>query len=107
MPTRAPSRRLLVALAAVLVAVAALGFAASARSGAAAPTVRELVGQRLVVAFGGTSASAALLDRVRRGEVGGVILFGDNVTGPAQLRALTSRLQATARAAGRPPLLVA
>ena len=50
---------------------------------------------------------ASLLGRVSRGEIGGVILFGGNVTGPAQVRALTKRLQETARAAGRPPLIVA
>ena len=36
-----------------------------------------------------------------------MILFGGNVTSEAQLRALTTTLQAAARAAGRPPLLVA
>jgi beta-N-acetylhexosaminidase len=107
MSTRVSSRRLLVGLAALLAAaVAPVGSASSSGSRAVAPTVRELVGQRLVVAFRGTTPSAALLERVRRGEIGGVILFGGNVTGRAQLRSLTNRLQATARAAGRPPLLV-
>ena len=55
----------------------------------------------------GTTPSASLLARVRRGEIGGVILFGSNITGPAQLRRLTARLQAEARAGGRPPLLIA
>jgi beta-N-acetylhexosaminidase len=70
-------------------------------------TLRELVGQRFVVALGGTSPSPMLLGRVRRGEIGGVILFGANVAGPAQLRRLTSTLQRAAREAGRPPLLIA
>ena len=107
MSTRVSSRRLLVAIAALLAAVVApLGSASSSGSRAAAPTVRELVGQRLVLAFHGTSPSAALHEPVRRGEIGGVILFGGNVTGQDQLRSLTSRLLAAARAAGRPPLLV-
>jgi beta-N-acetylhexosaminidase len=80
---------------------------ASGATAMAAPTVRELVGQRFVVAMGGTSPSAALLGRVRRGEVGGVILFGANVTSPTRLRRLTTTLQRTAREAKRPPLLIA
>jgi len=74
---------------------------------AGAPTVRELVGQRFVVALSGTTPSPALLGRVRRGEIGGVILFGANVVGQAQLRRLTATLQNAARDARRPPLLIA
>jgi beta-N-acetylhexosaminidase len=43
---------------------------------------------------------------VRRGEVGGVILFGGNVVSETQVKALVRRLQAAARAGGNPPLLV-
>ncbi len=74
---------------------------------AGAPTVRELVGQRFVVALSGTTPSPSLLGRVRRGEIGGVILFGANVVGQAQLRRLTATLQNAARDARRPPLLIA
>jgi beta-N-acetylhexosaminidase len=70
-------------------------------------TIRELVGQRFVVAMSGTSPSSALLARVRRGEIGGVILFEPNIVSPAQVRRLTSALQQAAREAGRPPLLIA
>jgi hypothetical protein len=71
MSTRVSSRRLLVAVAALLATVVApLGSASSSGSQAVAPTVRELVGQRIVIAFRGTTPSAALLERVRRGEVG-------------------------------------
>jgi beta-N-acetylhexosaminidase len=73
----------------------------------ATPTVRELVGQRFVVAMSGTSPSSALLGRIRRGEIGGVILFGSNVVSRVQLRRLTSTLQGAAREAHRPPLLIA
>ena len=73
---------------------------------AGTPTVRALVGQRFVVALSGTTPSPALLGRIRRGEIGGVILFGSNVVGPAQLRRLTTTLQAAARDARRPPLLI-
>ena len=90
---------------AALAVAAALSIARSsdapaARDAAAAPTTRELVGQRLMVAMRGTRPSPALLGRVRRGEIGGIILFGANITGPAQLRALTGELQSAARAVG-------
>lgn len=57
--------------------------------------------------FAGTSPSTELLGRIRRGEVGGVILFGANITSDAVARALVGRLQAAAAAGGNPPLLVA
>ncbi len=55
----------------------------------------------------GTTPSASLIGRVQRGEVGGVILFGDNITTPAALVALTTELQAAARSGGQPALLIA
>ena len=72
------------------------------------PNLAQLIGQRLVVAMDGTTApSAALLGRIKRGEVGGVILFGRNVTTAAALKTLTAKLQATAKAGGQPRLLIA
>jgi len=84
-----------------------LAGSASATLLAGTPTVRELVGQRFVVAMRGSSPSSALLTRVRHGEIGGVVLFGANVVSPTQLRRLTSTLQQAAREARRPPLLIA
>jgi beta-N-acetylhexosaminidase len=66
-----------------------------------------MIGQKLVVKMEGTTPSADLLNRIRRGQVGGVILFGANVTTPAALEAVTTRLQSAAAASGRPPLLIA
>ena len=74
---------------------------------ATAPTLEQLVGQRLVVAMTGTEPSASLLARIRAGEVGGVILFGANVRSAPQVRALTRALRGAAAAGGRPRLLVA
>ena len=72
------------------------------------PNLAQLVGQRLVVAMDGTTTpSAALLGRIRRGEVGGVILFGRNVTTAGALQALTAKLQAAAKGGGQPRLLIA
>jgi beta-N-acetylhexosaminidase len=73
----------------------------------ATPTLAHLVGQKLVVRMDGTTPSASLLGRIRRGEVGGIILFGFNITTRTALIALTAELQAAARAGGRPPLLIA
>jgi beta-N-acetylhexosaminidase len=74
----------------------------------AAPlTLAQLVGQKLVIRIEGTTPSAGLLARIRRGEIGGVILFGDNITTAAALVELTSALQAAASAGGQPPLLIA
>jgi beta-N-acetylhexosaminidase len=66
-----------------------------------------MIGQKLVIRIAGTTASAALLGRVRRGEIGGVVLFGPNITTAVSVRALTTSLQAAASAGGQPPLLIA
>jgi beta-N-acetylhexosaminidase len=96
---------------ATLAAIALAGLlsvgAPAGRARATTPTLAELVGQRLVVAFAGTHADANLLARVKAGQVGGVILFGSNVSTPAQLTALDDSLQAAAQAGGQPPLIIA
>ncbi len=74
---------------------------------ASGPTLRQLVGQKLVVAMHGLTPSADLLGRIQGGEVGGVILFGANITSAPQLVSLTRQLQQAAVAGGRPPLLIA
>lgn len=73
---------------------------------AASVPVGALIGQKLVVAMHGTVPSDALLGRVQRGEVGGVILFGANVRTAGQLARITRRLRAAAAAGGQPPLLI-
>jgi beta-N-acetylhexosaminidase len=70
-------------------------------------TLAQLVGQKLVVSMSGTTPSADLLGRIRRGEIGGVILFGSNITTRAALLALTAKLRQAAAAGGQPPLLIA
>lgn len=74
---------------------------------AAVPTLEQLIGQKLVVRMEGRTPSADLLGRIRRGEVGGVILLGANVTTRTALIALTSKLRSAAAAGGQPPLLIA
>jgi beta-N-acetylhexosaminidase len=88
--------------AALVSAASGVGRAAPPTS----PTLRELVGQRMVVALEGTSPGGALVRRIEDGEVGGVVLFGGNVRSRAQVRALTAALHAAARRGGRSRLLV-
>lgn len=105
-----------IARAVALLGVASIGLgsggdnaaAGSARPAAtAAPMLAQLVGQRMLVSFKGTTPDGPLLARIRAGQIGGVILFGSNIVDANQLANLTAKLQAAARAGGRPPLLVA
>ena len=84
-----------------------LGALVLPTSGWTAPTTAQMVGQRMVVAFSGTTAKAPLLARIRAGQIGGVILFSKNIRSAAQLRRLTARLQKAAKAGGRPRLVIA
>ena len=74
---------------------------------AAAPSLRHLIGEKLVVSMDGTSPSASLLDRARRGRIGGVIIHGFNFSSAAQLRNIASKLQKAAVDGGQPKLLIA
>ncbi|MHB8691707.1 MAG: glycoside hydrolase family 3 N-terminal domain-containing protein [Solirubrobacteraceae bacterium] len=67
----------------------------------------KLLGQRVMVGLPGLTASPGLLGQIRRGEIGSVILFSYNISGSAQLRALTGSLQRAAAAGHNPPLLIA
>ena len=71
-----------------------------------APSLEQLIGQKLIVRMEGRSPSAALLERARNGEIGGVVLFGFNVRNEKQLAVATGGLQAAAAEGGQPPLLV-
>jgi beta-N-acetylhexosaminidase len=100
-------KRLGIALAVVL-AVAGFGSQRpDPASAAASPTFAQLIGQKLVVRMDGVTPSTDILGRIKRGEVGGVVLFGFNITTRAALIALTGKLRAAAAAGGQPPLLIA
>ena len=96
-------RRVVLAAAAVLAGLAA-GVAAV--PAATSPPLAQLVGARLVVGIDGTTATPALLERIRRGQVGGVILMGRNVRNAPQARALTAALRDAAAAGGHPLLVM-
>ena len=76
-------------------------------SAAAVPTLAHLIGQKLVVRMDSATPSADLLGRISRGEVGGIILFGTNITTPTALIALTAQLRVAAATGGQPRLLIA
>jgi beta-N-acetylhexosaminidase len=56
-------------------------------------SLRQQVGQLIVLSFAGTMPPEYVRDALRERRAAGVILFRGNVTGPAQLRALTGRLR--------------
>jgi beta-N-acetylhexosaminidase len=55
--------------------------------------LRELAGAPIVFSFAGTTLPAYARDILREGRAAGVILFGDNVTSPGQLHALTRSIR--------------
>lgn len=111
---RSALSRLLLAglLAAGFVTPAALGADAGGQAAQPDPTAgltpRQLVGQRMIYSYDGTRPPAALVGRIARGEVAGVILFASNVGSRPELRATLRRLQSIRRPAGlTAPLIVA
>jgi beta-N-acetylhexosaminidase len=108
MPTLPAGRRALVLRVALPSAVALVLFVAPGSSAerGAQPTLAQLVGQHLLVRMEGTTPSGSLLGRIRRGEVAGVVLFGDNIR-PGGVPSLVAKLQNAARAGGQLPLLIA
>ena len=67
-------------------------------------SLAKMVGQMIMPGMAGTSPSRHLLAEVRRGEIGGIILYSYNI-GPG-LRSALAALQRAARAGRNPPLLV-
>jgi beta-N-acetylhexosaminidase len=90
-----------------LVAAVALALALPAAAAPADDGIARVVGQSIVTGMNGRAPSAALLARIRAGEVGGVILFARNVGTPEEVARLVATLQAAAAAGGNPALLIA
>ena len=108
------------AVAVVAAAMTAVAVAGSAPTGAApyladpppppaVPSViqrlsnTQLAGQRVIYSYPGLTPPPALLQAIRRGQAAGVIFFAGNISGPAQLAAVSRRLQ-RADASRRDPL---
>jgi beta-N-acetylhexosaminidase len=88
-----------------LALVAALAAAGADARTAAQPSAAQMVGQLLFVRMPGTTPTPDFLSRIRRGEIGGVVLYGDNF-GSAGPAALVDELQAAAASGGQPRLLI-
>ena len=67
----------------------------------------QLAGQRLMVGFDGPDFSDDVKYLIDRLQVGGIILFAQNVKSPDQLRELCTAMQNYATATANPPLFVA
>jgi beta-N-acetylhexosaminidase len=65
-----------------------------------------MVGQQLMVRMDGRTADPDLVARIRAGEVGGVILYGENIASREQTLALVNQLQDAARQGRNPRLLI-
>jgi beta-N-acetylhexosaminidase len=59
--------------------------------------LEDKIGQMLMVGFYGLEAPDYILDWLRAGRIGGIILFARNVESPAQLARLTSSIHAAAK----------
>lgn len=60
-------------------------------------SLRQRVGQLVVLSFAGSRLPRYVRDILREGRAAGVILFAHNIDSPAQLRALTAHVQHAAR----------
>ncbi len=80
------------------------GTEPSAEDVVAEMTLREQVGQTVLLRFEGAAVPTYVADALRAREAAGVVLFGDNVVSSSQVRDLTRRLQ---RAAGDSALVSA
>jgi len=72
-------------------------------------TDAQLAGQRVIYSYPGLTPPRALLRAIRQGEAAGVIFFAGNISSPAQLAAVSRRLQradASRRNPVRAPLLL-
>jgi beta-N-acetylhexosaminidase len=95
------------AIIATLLTASPAGAPLAGVSASTSPTLRQLIGQKLVVSMQGTIPSDSLLSRARNGKIGGVLIHGTNFSSGAQLRAIATRLQKAAAAGGQPRLLIA
>jgi beta-N-acetylhexosaminidase len=81
------------AAALALLALTLGGSAHGSRSAVAELTLEQQVGQLVVLSFSGTTVPPYVRTALRERRTAGVILFGGNITGPGQLRDLTSVLR--------------
>jgi beta-N-acetylhexosaminidase len=84
-----------------------VGACARAASAPPALTRRQLAGQRVIFSYPGLTVPSALLRQISAGQAAGVIFFGENVAGQAQLASVIGQLrQAQRRGPVTSPLLL-
>jgi beta-N-acetylhexosaminidase len=70
-------------------------------------TPKQQAGQRVIFSYPGETVPDTLLDQISAGEVGGVIFFGENITGLDQIASVTQQLKdAHAKSPVSAPLLL-
>ncbi|MFJ8622507.1 glycoside hydrolase family 3 N-terminal domain-containing protein [Kitasatospora sp. NPDC093550] len=67
---------------------------------------RTLAGRRIVLSYAGPTPPPGVLRTIREGRAAGVILFGENITGPAQLAEAVAALKQAAAEAPNPRTLL-
>ncbi|MFI5608907.1 glycoside hydrolase family 3 N-terminal domain-containing protein [Amycolatopsis sp. NPDC051903] len=92
---------------ATVVAAATATAAVPGTAGAKQLTPRQLAGQRVIYSYPGLTPPDALLQRIRAGEAGGVIFFGENISSSSQIAGVVNQLRAAAdQSPVREPLLL-
>ena len=94
-------RKLLVAgalaVALALPAVTAAGAGTTSAGGRgnvlAGLSAQQLAGQRVIYSYSGLNPPASLISLIKHGEAAGVIFFGQNIAGKAQIAAVIKRLE--------------
>jgi beta-N-acetylhexosaminidase len=89
------TRRDLMRTGAAAATVAALGL--PGRALAADLTPIQQAGQRVIFSYSGTTVPQGLLDDLAAGRAGGVIFFGDNISGLNQIDSAAQQLRAGRR----------
>ncbi len=85
----------------------AFGMPAMTSGPSPAQTNARAVGQMIIAGYEGPTPPQALLTAIRQGQVGSVILMGDNTAGSVTVtEAAATKMQAAARAGGNPGLLI-
>ncbi|RKT08854.1 beta-N-acetylhexosaminidase [Streptomyces sp. 1114.5] len=67
---------------------------------------RTLAGRRIVLSYAGPTPPPGVLQTIREGRAAGVILFGQNITGPEQLAEAVAELKQAAAEAPHPHALL-
>ncbi|MFS0785583.1 beta-N-acetylhexosaminidase [Shouchella sp. 1P09AA] len=72
------------------------------------PSLKEMIGQTLVVGFDGTTVPQETADFIKQHKIGNIILFARNMGSPVEIKALTKHLQRIGKESDQPtPLLIA